>query len=52
MDKKILRLEDYSKIKEVYEEIKKIINKAELSSLNVLGLLEALKLEFFIEEDD
>ena len=49
MEKHIIRIEDYSKLKGVHEKIIEILNTHNISCYNAIGILETIKQEIFIE---
>ncbi len=46
-----LRVEDYSKLKKLHDEIIQLMNSAGISYYNAIGVLETIKQEIFSEED-
>lgn len=49
MEERLIRIEDYSKLKGVHEKIIEILNANQLSGYNAIGILEAIKQEIFLE---
>ncbi len=52
MEEQIIRLEDYSKLKGVHEKIIEILNAQGISCYNAIGILETIKQEIFIENQE
>jgi len=54
MEEQIIRLENYTKLKGVHEKIIEILNAQNVSCYNAIGILETIKQEIFLEnqEDD
>lgn len=49
MEEKIIRIEDYSKLKSVHQKIIEILNAHQISCYNAIGILETIKQEIFME---
>jgi len=52
MEETIIRVEDYSKLKGVHEKIIEILNAHKISCYNAVGILETIKQEIFIENQE
>ncbi len=52
MEEQIIRIEDYSKLKGVHEKIIEILNAQNISCYNAIGILETIKQEIFIENQE
>ena len=48
----IIRIEDYSKLKGVHEKIIEILNAHKISCYNAVGILETIKQEIFLENQE
>lgn len=46
-----LKFEDYSKVRELHDEIVKLMNSYGISYYNAIGILETIKQEIFSEEE-
>ncbi len=49
MDEKIIRIDDYSKFKEIHDSIVEIINNSKISGYIAIGILETIKQEIFLD---
>jgi hypothetical protein len=48
----IIRVEDYSKLKGVHEKIIEILNAHKISCYNAIGILETVKQEIFLDNEN
>ena len=48
----IIRIEDYSKVKQAHNKILEILNNSGISCYNALGILETIKQEIFLENEE
>lgn len=52
MDEQIFRIEDYGNLKELHQKIIDLINFYKVSGYNAIGVLETIKQEIFLEENE
>ncbi len=51
-ENKIIRIEDYNRLKELHNKIIQLINSYNVSGYNAIGILETIKQEIFLEEEE
>lgn len=52
MKEKIIRIDDYSKLKELHQKIISLINSYQISGYHAIGILEMVKQEIFMNSEE
>lgn len=50
-ENRIIRIEDYGRLKDVHKKIIEILNAHNISCYNAIGILETIKQEIFMQDE-